>query len=145
MTMIASHWLWIAAGILLIAIEALAPGLFMFWVGLAALATGLVLLATALSVPVQFVLFGIFGLAMILLGRALQRREHDTPTDQPFLNERGRAMIGKSYPLETAISGGSGTVRIGDSVWRVVGPDMVPGAMVTIKAVDGGTLVVTPA
>jgi inner membrane protein len=143
--MISAQWLWMGAGILLVGIEAVIPGLFMFWIGLAALATGLVLLATTLSTPMQFILFGVFGLAMIMLGRFLQRREQATPTDQPFLNDRSGAMVGKSYPLETAISSGSGTVRIGDSVWRVSGPDMVVGAMVTITAVDGSTLVVKPA
>jgi inner membrane protein len=145
MTMISAQWLWIGAGILLIGIEVVLPGLFMFWIGLAALATGLVLLATGLSVSMQFMVFGLFGLGTILLGRFLQQREQAAATDQPFLNERGRAMVGKSFQLETAISGGSGTIRIADSVWRVTGPDMVVGAMVTITSVDGSTLVVKPA
>ncbi len=145
MAWLEAHWLWLGAGILLIAFEALTPGIFLFWVGLAALATGLILWIAPLSATAQIVLFAVLGLCAILIGRVIQGRQKDEVTDAPFLNERGRHMIGKVYPLETAIRDGAGSVKIGDSVWRVTGADMAAGEKVRVAAIDGGTLVVEPA
>ncbi len=66
-------------------------------------------------------------------------------TDAPFLNERGREMIGKVLPLETGIVNGTGSVRIGDSVWRVTGEDRAAGEKVRIAGIEGGTLKVEAA
>jgi inner membrane protein len=46
---IASHWLWLAGGVLLLAAETMLPGVFLFWIGLAAIATGLALFVLPLS------------------------------------------------------------------------------------------------
>lgn len=145
MTGIASHWLWLVAGLLLLTAEALAPGVYLFWIGLAAAGTGAVLLLAPLGFTAQLLLFAALGLASIVLGRLIQSRERSVPTDAPFLNERGRALVGKVLPLETAIAGGVGSVRIGDTVWRVAGSDAPAGARVKVTGVDGGTLVVEAA
>ena len=142
---IASSWLWLTAGILLLAAEAAMPGVFLFWIGLAAVATGLVLFAVSLSLVPQLVLFAFLGLAAVAIGRFLQLRSQHGPADAPFLNERGRSLVGMVLPLETAIVNGVGAVRIGDSVWRVAGADQPAGARVAVKGVDGGTLLVEPA
>jgi inner membrane protein len=142
---IASHWLWLAGGVLLLAAETMLPGVFLFWIGLAAIATGLALFVLPLSLTPQIILFAVLGLGAILLGRMVQQRQKADAPDAPFLNERGKAMIGKIYALETAIVNGAGSVRIGDSVWRVTGPDTEAGHKVRISAVDGGTLVVEAA
>jgi inner membrane protein len=144
-TGISAHWLWLAGGILLLAAETMLPGIFLFWIGLAAIGTGLILWVIPSSLTLQLVLFAILGLASILLGRVVQNRQKGDATDAPFLNERGKGMIGKVYALETAIVNGAGSVRIGDSVWRVTGVDRAAGAQVKITGVDGGTLVVEAA
>jgi inner membrane protein len=142
---ISAHWLWLAGGILLLAAETMLPGVFLFWIGLAALGTGLILWAIPSSLTLQLVFFAILGLVSILLGRVVQHRQKGDATDAPFLNERGKGMVGKVYPLETAIVNGAGSVRIGDSVWRVAGDDRASGERVRVKAIDGGTLVVEAA
>jgi inner membrane protein len=144
-TGISAHWLWLAGGILLLAAETMAPGIFLFWIGLAALGAGLILWVIPSSLTLQLVLFAILGLASILLGRVVQNRQKGDAADAPFLNERGKGMIGKVYALETAIVNGAGSVRIGDSVWRVTGTDREAGASVKITGVDGGTLLVEAA
>jgi len=141
---IAPQWLWLSSGILLLAAETALPGIFLFWLGLAAVATGLLLFALPLPFAAQLVAFAMLGLASIVLGRFIQRRETRGPTDAPFLNERGRSLLGKVYRLETAIVDGAGSVRIGDSVWRVSGPEAAAGAHVKVTGVDGGTLMVEP-
>jgi inner membrane protein len=144
-TGVSAHWLWLAGGILLLAAETMLPGVFLFWIGLAAIGAGLILWVIPLSLTPQLVLFAIFGLASILLGRVVQNRQKGDAADAPFLNERGKGMIGKVYALETAIVNGAGSVRIGDSVWRVTGTDREAGASVKITGVDGGTLLVEAA
>jgi hypothetical protein len=139
---IAPQWLWLTAGLLLLAAETALPGVFLFWIGLAAIATGALLFALPLSLVAQLLSFAALGLAAVALGRVVQLRESRRPTDAPFLNERGRALVGRVYPLETAIVNGAGSVRIGDSVWRVTGTDAEAGARVKITGVDGGTLMV---
>ncbi len=141
---IASHWLWLVAGLLLIGIETMAPGLFLFWVGLAAIATGLINWLIPLSLTAQLLLFALFGLAAILVGRKVQGRQQSEITDSPHLNERGKALVGKTCLLETAITSGFGSVRLGDSVWRVSGADAAAGTTVRITGIDGGTLTVEP-
>ena len=42
-------WFWLAAGILTCAAEALAPGMFLLWIGLAAIATGLTSFVVAMG------------------------------------------------------------------------------------------------
>ena len=40
---------------------------------------------------------------------------------------------------------GAGTVRINDSVWRVIGPDAPAGTRIKVTRADAATLVVDPA
>jgi membrane protein implicated in regulation of membrane protease activity len=142
---IAAHWLWLAGGLLLLAAETTLPGVFLFWVGLAAIATGLTVMGISLSLTLQLTVFAVFGLAAIVVGHRIQTRQKAMLTDSPFLNERGKSMVGAVYPLESAIVNGAGSVRIGDSVWRVTGSDLAEGAMVKITGIDGSTLKVVPA
>jgi inner membrane protein len=139
------HWLWLAGGLALLGLEALLPGIFLFWIGLAAMATGAILWVVPLGVAAQLVLFAVLGLVAIVVGRLVQGRQKDEVTDAPFLNERGKTMLGQIYALETAISGGVGSVKIGDSVWRVIGADRPAGEKVKVVGIDGGTLKVEAA
>ncbi|MGH7004326.1 MAG: NfeD family protein [Alphaproteobacteria bacterium] len=42
--------------------------------------------------------------------------------------------------LEEATVNGRGRARIGDSLWRVTGPDLAAGTRVRITGMDQGTL-----
>ena len=58
-------WNWLIAGLILMALELLAPGVFMFWLGLAALLVGLLSLVVEVSWQVQILLFAIFAVAAV--------------------------------------------------------------------------------
>lgn len=139
------HWAWLAGGTALLAFETLLPGVFLFWIGLAALGTGLILWALPMSMTLQIMLFAVLGLGAILIGRQVQGRQKTEVTDAPFLNERGRLMLGQVFTLESAISDGAGSVKVGDSVWRVTGADRAAGEKVKVIGMDGGTLKVDAA
>ena len=63
----------------------------------------------------------------------------------PFLNKRTEALLGREFTLEKPIIDGNGTVRIGDTVWRVAGPDTPAGTRVKVVQVDGANLTVAAA
>ena len=64
------------------------------------------------------------------------------PTDQPHLNRRADALVGRQFVLETPIFAGAGTIRVDDTVWRVAGPDLPAGSRVTVQRADGVMLYV---
>lgn len=134
-------WFWWALALALFAIEALAPGAFMLWLGLAALATGLVqLLFPESGLVVQWILFGVFALLAAGLGRRWRMRNPPRPSDQPLLNRRVQHLLDQVHPLESPIRNGRGRIKVGDAFWQVEGEDADAGTRVRIIAVDGMTL-----
>ena len=138
------YWDWFIAAAVLLLLEVMAPGTFMLWLGLSALLVGLISLVVDWSWQLQFLAFAVFSMAAIPLWRRVGARARG-PTDQPFLNRRGDAFIGRVFTLEKPIVGGNGTIGIGDTVWRISGPDCPSGSRVRVAAVDGATLRVEPA
>jgi membrane protein implicated in regulation of membrane protease activity len=132
-------WDWFIAGGVLLALEALAPGVFMFWLGLAAMLVGAVSMYMDLSWQTQFILFAIFSVLMIPLWHRISFGVPAT-TDQPFLNRRAEALVGRVFTLEKPIVDGAGTVRIDDSVWRIRGTDLPAGRRVKVVKVEGASL-----
>jgi inner membrane protein len=135
-------WNWLIFGLILMALELLAPGVFLFWLGLAALLVGLLSFAIDLSWQLQLLLFAIFAAAAVPLWRRLARRDDGASRSNPFLNKRADALVGRVFTLEKPIVDGSGTVRIDDTVWRVAGPDTPAGTRVRIVRADGASLTV---
>jgi membrane protein implicated in regulation of membrane protease activity len=66
-------------------------------------------------------------------------------SDQPTLNRRAQALIGRVVPLERAIVAGRGRVQIADAFWDVSGPDLAAGTPVRVVAVEGMSLKVEAA
>ncbi len=137
-------WNWFILGALLLAIEIFAPGTFMLWLGLAALLVGLISTFVIWSWQAQLVAFAVFAIASIPLYRRFAARRVEQSVDQPFLNRRADAMVGRVFTLEKPIIDGAGTVRVGDTVWRVSGPDCPAGSRIKVTRADAATLVVEP-
>jgi membrane protein implicated in regulation of membrane protease activity len=135
-------WNWLIFGLLLMALELLAPGIFLFWLGLAALLVGLLSFAISPSWQLQLLLFAAFAAAAVPLWRRLARRDGGASLSNPFLNKRADALVGRVFTLEKPIVDGAGTVRIDDTVWRVAGPDAPAGSRVKIVRADGASLTV---
>jgi membrane protein implicated in regulation of membrane protease activity len=142
-----ANYFWWILGVGLIAVEMLAPGFFLMWIGFAALAMGVVtLFLPTLGGVAQVLLFTVFALASCYVWwRIMRRRGDDAPDAASTLNRRGDMMIGRRYVLETAIENGRGKARVGDSLWLVEGPDLPAGANVEVTGVHGATLVVRAA
>lgn len=135
---------WAAAALLLFAAEAMAPGAFMLWLGLAASAVFLVVLFVP-DVPLlaQVGMFVVLGFLSI---QAYRRwfRKRERPSDQPALNRRTAALVGRVVPLTHAIVDGRGRVQIADALWDVTGPELPAGTPVRIVGGDTMSLQVEP-
>ena len=138
-------WAWIVLGLVLVGSEMLAPGVFLLWFGLAALLTGTVVGLTGIAWQGALLVFAVLAIASVLAGRAITRRRDEEPDAASGLNDRGRQLIGKVFKLEATMAGGEGRIRVGDSSWRVTGPELLAGTEIRIVRVDGATLVVEKA
>ena len=135
-------WLWLTGGILVAALEILAPGVYLLWAGMAAVVVGLVVIvAPTLSLSTQLLVFAGVLVAAAFAGQLVYRRWRQTG-DEPSLNRRGEQLVGREGVLEEPIVSGVGRIRLGDTTWRVEGPDLPAGTAVRIAAADGGVLTV---
>ena len=141
MTPIEPHWLWIGAGLVLAALEMLAPGVYLIWLALAAIVTGVLVLAGEPSVPMQIVSF--VSLSLIFAYSA-RRGLRDKPIESsdPLMNQRAARLVGQTATVTHAIEGGEGRVRIADGEWLASGPDCPAGTRVRIAGVSGACLAV---
>ena len=131
---------WAAVALLLFAAEVLAPGAAMLWLAFAATAVFLIVFAVSgLSMLLQAVLFAVLAIVSILVWRRWFRA-HQRESDNPALNRRTAALIGRVVDLREPIVGGRGRVQIADAFWDVVGPDLPVGARVRIVSAEGMTL-----
>jgi membrane protein implicated in regulation of membrane protease activity len=135
-------WAWIILGVVLIGVELLAPGAFFLWLGLAAIATGLLDAVLGLSWQASALLFAVLCIAAVILGRAVTRSKGQTEPQAELLNQRGQSLVGRVFTLEAPIKDGEGRIRVDDSSWRVTGADRFAGAKVRVVRVEGSTLVV---
>ncbi len=138
-------WNWLVFGLLLMGLELMLPGVFLFWVGLAALLVGLLSVAIAPPWQLQLLLFAVFAAAAVPVWHRVARSNSGVSTSNPYLNKRAEAMIGRVFTLEKPIIDGAGTVRIDDTIWRVAGPDTPAGSRVRIVHADGASLTVAAA
>jgi hypothetical protein len=140
-------WNWLIFGLILMALELLAPGVFLFWLGLAAMLVGLLsfVFNVAPSWQVQILMFAVFAAAAVPLWRRVARKHTMASQSNPLLNKRSDALVGRVCTLEKPIVDGHGTVRIDDTIWRVAGPDAPAGSRVKIVRADGASLTVAAA
>ncbi len=142
------YWLWVVLGLALMSVEVLVPGVFLLWLGIAALAVGgLVALSPTLSLSAQLIAFAIFAATAVWVALKYFRPQ-DQVSDQPRLNQRGAWYLGQQFVTSEAVVNGWGRLKIGDSTWAMRGPDCATGSTVRVTAVDGAVLVVelvTPA
>ena len=140
----APHWAWLTVGVLLCAAEIIAPGFFLVWLGVAAIATGVLAFLLPIAVPMQLGVFAVLAFIALYSARRWLKNNPIVSTD-PLLNQRGGRLIGEVLTLVTAIENGRGRAKVGDGEWPVRGPDAAEGTKVRVVSADGGVLVVEAA
>lgn len=140
-------WSWWILGLILLAAELAAPGVFLIWIGLAAMVVGAASLflwdQAVWSWQVQLVLFAALAVAITLAGRRVFART-DHESDEPLLNRRGDSLVGRTATLADPIREGRGRIRLDDTWWSVSGPDLPAGMRVRVAAWTGTELIVEP-
>jgi len=134
-------WDWFILAALLFLLEVLAPGMFMLWLGLAAVIMGIVASTIVLSWQVQLIGFAVLALVLVPAWRHFATKV-EKPAESPFLNRRAEGYVGRIFTLDKPIVDGSGAVRIDDTIWRVSGPDCPAGSRVRVAGNDGANLLV---
>ncbi|SDB08491.1 NfeD family protein [Belnapia rosea] len=137
--------IWILGGLLLLLAELAMPGIFLLWIGVAAIGTGALLLLTPLSFTAVAMAF------LVLLGGGIWlslRLRRSAPA--PVLNTPASGLVGRSgllMPLGEAVGPGL-RVRIGDSEWQARLPLEIRAPerplRVRVEAVEGTVLIVRP-
>ena len=138
-------WDWLGLGLVLLFLEVVISGVFLFWVGLAALTVALILLVLpSLTWQWQLLCFGLATLGYVLSWSYFGRsRLSGKPQDDAInLNSRTINYVGQIRPLSEAIIGGKGAITIDDSRWVVNGEDLPEGTLVKITEVRGANLIV---
>lgn len=135
------HWLWIGVGLILAAMELVAPGVYIIWIAIPALITGTATGLMGLGFPAQIALFLVSSVVSVAAGR---RYFINRPiiSDDPLLNQKGARLIGEQAVVTTALVGGAGRVKLGDSEWSARGPDLDVGARVRVTGTSGTVLLV---
>src|SRR5690606_2666186 len=102
-------WNWWILGLTLLAAELAAPGVFLIWIGAAAIVLGalsLVLWDTDFWIwQIQLLLFAVLAIGFALAGRRLYAGRRD-PSDEPLLNRRGESLVGRTATLHEPITEG---------------------------------------
>jgi hypothetical protein len=134
--------IWILAGLVLLVAEVVLPGVFLLWIGLAAIGTGALLLVATPGFGAAVLVFLSLLAGGIWVG--LQRRSRPP---QSALNTPESGLIGRTGTLLPAEGPGL-RVRLGDSDWpaRLPRDQRVPEGPVPVRVegVDGNTLLVRP-
>ena len=128
-------WNWMVLGFVLLVMELITPGAFMLWIGIAALIIGALSLAiwdaAIWTWQVQVLAFLVLSVISAIIGKTLASSRR-TLSDQPLLNRRGQQLIGRTATLAEPIKDGRGRIKLGDTLWRVSGPDLPAGTQVRV-------------
>lgn len=133
------HWWWFGAGLVLAALEMMAPGVYLIYLALAAIATGVLVLTGDPSLPMQIVSFAALSLIFAFSAKRWLR-ERPIASSDPLMNDRVGRLVGQTAVVTQAIEHGEGRVRVGDGEWLASGPDCPAGTRVRIGGARGACL-----
>lgn len=138
---LADHWLWMIAGATLGIAEMLVPGVFLIWIGAAAVLTGVLALLLPIGAIPQFLIFAVASVAAIYAGRKYLTHNPIVSAD-PMLNDKSARLVGSIVTAVEPVDALQGRVKVGDGVWSAKGAEAAVGDRLRVTATDGGVLVV---
>ncbi|NVJ64844.1 MAG: NfeD family protein [Gammaproteobacteria bacterium] len=142
------YWHWLVLGLVLLILEMFAPGAILLWFGVAGLVVGVLQLifGDLIGPQMQWLLFSIFSIVSIVGWKSYAKKHKiDVRDEKDTLNQRGKSLIGKEFVLSEAIVNGVGKAKVGDTHWRVLGPDLDVNARVKVIGFEGASLKVEAA
>ena len=135
------YWIWLAIGVILLAVEAAFSTEWLLW---PAVAAGIVAVVTALGLPLgvlgEVALFAALTVAATLLSRQLVQRVN--PSDSPDINARDSRLVGQRAQVVQGFVDGRGRVFVSGAEWvaEIDGAAPLAGESVIVEAVDGSKL-----
>jgi hypothetical protein len=134
-------WIWLAIGVLLLAVEAALSTEWLLW---PAVAAGVVAVLTALGLDIGFAgevgLFAILTVVATLFSRRLIQRVN--PDDKPDVNDRDARLIGQRARVVEPFVDGRGRVFVSGAEWaaEIDGEGPPVGDSVIVEASLGSGL-----
>lgn len=135
-------WIWLAVGVLLLAVEAMFSTEWLLW---PAVSAGIVAVMTAaglrLGLAGEVAVFALLTVLATLLSRRLIQKANPPGLD---INDRASRLIGQKAQVVQAFVGGRGRVFVSGAEWPAQIEDTAPepGQDVLVTAVDGPLLTV---
>ena len=134
-------WIWLAVGVLLLAIEASLSTEWLLW---PAVAAGVVAVLTALGLRMGLAVeVGLFA-GLTVLATALSRRliQRVNPDDHPDINDRDLRLVGQRARVVQAFVEGRGRVFVSGAEWvALIDGDAPPvGDSVVVDRLEGPSL-----
>jgi inner membrane protein len=138
-----AYWVWLTLGLVLAGLEMLLPGVYLIWLAVAAIVTGVLTAAFDLSLPIQVIDFVFLSLIVAFSAKRFLR-DRPIESSDPLMNRRGARLVGETAVVVQAIEHGSGRIKLGDSEWIARGPNVAVGERVRISGSEGAVLLVEP-
>lgn len=138
---IAPPWLWLIGGVVLAIFEMVLPGVYLMWIGGAAVLTGVIALLLPIGVPAQFLIFAVATIAAIYLGRRFLMANPIVSAD-PLLNDKGARLVGTIVVAVEPVDALQGRVKVGDGVWSARGAEAAAGDRLRVTGAEGAVLLV---
>lgn len=138
-------WIWLAIGVLLLAVEAMFSTEWLLW---PAVAAGLVAVMTAiglrLGLPGEVAVFAVLTVVATVLSRRLIQKANPDGVD---INDRESRLVDQRAQVVEAFIGGRGRVFVSGAEWAAVLEGEAPeaGQDVVVRRVDGSLLTVSRA
>ena len=124
-------WNWMVLGFVLLTLEILVPGVFLLWIGIAALIVGALslMLWDAGVLELGSAGRGVPGAVAGLRLSPARRSWAGAATTPTSRCSTGAAtqLVGRTATLTEPITDGRGRIKLGDTMWRVSGPDLPVG------------------
>lgn len=135
-------WIWLAVGVLLLAVEAMFSTEWLLW---PAVSAGVVAVMTAagvrLGLPGEVAVFAVLTVIATLLSRRLVSKANPAGPD---INDRDSRLIGQRARVVEAFVSGRGRVFISGAEWpaEIEGEPPVEGQDVVVMRITGSLLTV---
>ena len=136
------YWIWLAIGVLLLAVEAMFSTEWLLW---PAVSAGVVAVMTAagvrLGLPGEVAVFAVLTVIATLLSRRLISKANPAGPD---INDRDSRLIGQRARVVEAFVSGRGRVFISGAEWpaEIEGEPPVEGQDVVVMRITGSLLTV---
>lgn len=131
--------IWTAVGVIFLIGDMILPGVFLLFLGIAALATAGILWVFPLTLWSAMI---VFSVACVLLLALFGRMYRDFVRRRPdhTINQKAHLLGQEPFMLTEAIVHGRSRASLGGSIWTLHGPDAPKGTWVVVRKVEGNTL-----